>query len=371
MTQKRYTSGSCPFSSPDVSYSYDGSGCPSGLTCHNIGQRTGMTDAAGSEAWSYYYASGTGDGITDQRTTNGVSKTFTYVNNYDKTLASISYPSGRTINYGVNIAEQTTSAVDTANSINYATSAIYYAFGQLSSLSNGTYLLSSFYYNSRLQPCRIAVNSSGSAPNACTDSTNKGNVLDLAYDFHHASGDNGDVFGITNKITSARNLTYTYDALNRIKSAYTGATSGSYCWGEKFNIDQWGNLTGIGDLTSPDPSHTGDGCSRENLSMSPTAQNRLDTGTTPNFVYDSAGNMTNDTLRTLSYDSENRLSSLSGVTYLYDGDGKRVAKSISGTPYKIYWFGMNSDPLTESDGSGGITDEYIFFNGKRIARRSN
>jgi len=37
---------------------------------------------------------------------------------------------------------------------------------------------------------------------------------------------------------------------------------------------------------------------------------------------------------------------------------------------KLYWYGMGSDPLDESDASGNLTDEYVFFGGKRIARRN-
>ena len=48
---------------------------------------------------------------------------------------------------------------------------------------------------------------------------------------------------------------------------------------------------------------------------------------------------------------------------------KRVEKASGTSAYKLYWFGLNSEPLAESDASGNITDEYIFFNGKRIARR--
>jgi RHS repeat-associated protein len=76
-----------------------------------------------------------------------------------------------------------------------------------------------------------------------------------------------------------------------------------------------------------------------------------------------------------AYDAENRMTSAAGVSYSYDGDGKRVAKSNG----KLYWYpsvgfgasGMNSDPLAESDLSGNITAEYIFFGGKRIARRDS
>ncbi len=63
-----------------------------------------------------------------------------------------------------------------------------------------------------------------------------------------------------------------------------------------------------------------------------------------------------------TWDAENRITTTAGVTYGYDGDGERVSKS-SGT---LYW---GSGPLAESDASGNITAEYIFFGGKRIARR--
>ena len=51
------------------------------------------------------------------------------------------------------------------------------------------------------------------------------------------------------------------------------------------------------------------------------------------------------------------------MTYTYDGDGKRVQKSTG----KLYWYGAASDPLAESDATGNITDEYVFFGGNRIA----
>lgn len=55
----------------------------------------------------------------------------------------------------------------------------------------------------------------------------------------------------------------------------------------------------------------------------------------------------------------------SSLSYYYDGDGKRVRKS-SGT---MYWYGTSSDALDETDASGNLPNEYIFFGGKRIARR--
>jgi hypothetical protein len=55
-----------------------------------------------------------------------------------------------------------------------------------------------------------------------------------------------------------------------------------------------------------------------------------------------------------------------GVTFYYDGDGRRVRKGS-----KLYWNNLAGDPLAESDTAGTVTDEYVFFGGKRIARRAS
>jgi len=54
-----------------------------------------------------------------------------------------------------------------------------------------------------------------------------------------------------------------------------------------------------------------------------------------------------------------------GVNYTYDGDGRRAKKSSG----KLYWYGIGAEPLAESDLSGNVSEEYIFFGWKRIARR--
>ena len=75
--------------------------------------------------------------------------------------------------------------------------------------------------------------------------------------------------------------------------------------------------------------------------------------------------MTYDGSYNYACNAEGQMTSAAGVTYAYDGDGKRVQKSSG----KLYWYGMGSDTLDESDASGNITNEYVFFGGKRIARR--
>jgi RHS repeat-associated protein len=65
------------------------------------------------------------------------------------------------------------------------------------------------------------------------------------------------------------------------------------------------------------------------------------------------------------WNAESEIKTAGGLNYSYDGDGDRVEKSNG----KIYWYGAGSQVLDESDGSGNITDEYVYFGGKRVAHR--
>ncbi len=163
---------------------------------------------------------------------------------------------------------------------------------------------------------------------------------------------NGNVASITNNITTARSQSYTYDALNRVSTAQTVATSGTYAWGLSFGYDAWANL-----LTA-----TVTQGSAYTLSVSATGKNQLS-----GYSYDAAGNMLNDGVNTYTYDAENHILTAAGVTYTYDGDGERVQKSSG----MLYWYGDGSDALDETDTSGNLLDEYIFFGGARIARRDS
>jgi RHS repeat-associated protein len=223
-------------------------------------------------------------------------------------------------------------------------------------------LTSTLYYNTRLQPCRISVKSSGSVPTACTDTAHVGNVLDYTYNFSLGTSDNGNVMGITNNVDGTRSEQFTYGRLNRIVSAETAstfATSPANCWGESYTEDQWGNLTTIGVAST-----SYNGCTQESLSVTALASNQL---SATGFSYDASGNVLTDGRNTYTWNAEGQIKSAAGVNYTYDGDGHRVEKS-SGT---LYWYGTSGDPLTETDVSGDLTYEYIFFAGKRIARRDS
>ncbi len=390
LTQKSFSDAT-----PTIKYGYDGvapAGCtlPS-LTINNgIGKRTGMCDAAGAEAWSYDINVSTGWRITDGRTTNNVTLTTVVQNNFDGSLNSVTYPSGHVVSYGYNAAARYTSATDTTSNITYAASANYWPSGLLGAISNGG-LSATYIYNSRLQPCWIYSTTSTALPwntTACTSTATTGNILDLKYNFNLGSADNGNVVGITNNRDTARSQTFSYDRLNRLSIAQTTSTystGASRCWGEALGYDAWGNLLSI----SPS-SASYNGCSQEPFQgWTVTAKNQLQNSvacfdasgnllTTATYCYDAAGNLLTDTARSYTYDAENNLKSVPmlNIGYLYDGDGRRVAKlNSSNQAYKLYWYGMGTDPLDETDATGAANNsnfyEYLFFGGKRIARRDS
>jgi RHS repeat-associated protein len=159
----------------------------------------------------------------------------------------------------------------------------------------------------------------------------------------------------TNNLDPGRTVNYTYDALNRLTSGATQATSGADCWGQAVpsgGYDQYGNLSKINVSQ----------CSAPALNLSVNAgNNQFNSG---GFGYDLAGNMTGDGLYSYAWNGAGLLKSAAGVTYTYDGNGNRVEKS-SGV---FYWRGVDGNVLAETDTSGNPLNEYVFFAGGRIAR---
>lgn len=351
-----------------VSYTYDQSACLGQPACYNIGHRTTMTDAAGNEEIAYDKM---GREITEQRTTAGFTKSFSYAYDLAGDVTALSYPSGRTVTYTYDSAGRPSEAQDLANSINYVGGACasglssngvcYVANGSVTQEQNGTNLITTYIYNTRFQPCWM-YGTTGAALGTSTTCTaadpGPGNILDLQYNFNLGAGDNGNVVGITNNRDTTRSESFTYDALNRIATGQTSATSGANCWGETFTIDQWGNMTNIGHVSGYSA------CSQDSLSVSATTSNQL---SSTGFGYDGAGNMTTDGANTYTYNAESETTSAAGVTYTYDGDGNRVEKSSG----RLYWYGAGTEILDESDLTGSITLEMVYFGGKRVAHRTS
>jgi RHS repeat-associated protein len=345
---------------------YDGSSCLGLTACQNIGHATSITDAAGSESWAYQVDPANLRSVhVNQRTTSNIAKTSTYYFDLASNLTSITYPTGRIVYYTYDAANRPASAVDSANGITYAaaqvtpptgclTTGVCYtpqgteysaAIGKTGTF-NGVNL--SETYNSRLQPLEIKASSSA------------GNAFDITYSFVDpaSSGNAGHLNSITNNLDTTRSQTFSYDSLNRITGALTTstyATSPSHCWGEAYTLDAWGNLNSISATTNPNYT----GCTEESgFSVTADGNNHL-----PIFGYDISGNTQSDGYVSYTYDAESQIKTAAGITYLYDGSGRRVSKSSG----KLYWYGSGGEILSETDASGNTLNEYIFFGGKRIA----
>jgi RHS repeat-associated protein len=372
-------------------YSYDGitlTGC-SGPTpprinspINLIGRRSAMCAGLSSATLSY---DAMGRSLFEA-TANKGSSAKTYIVGYtyylDGSVNTLTYPSGDVVTYAVGGAGRTTQLSDSYgnNYVGYSTnSATYSPAGALATMTNGhtstnAGIVTANTYNDRLQPFMLSAGVGQSA------------IFSICYDFHlhvaisnsicnfpaYTTGNNGSVFQVLNNVDSTRSAAYIYDPLNRIAQAYTQNTTSPNCWGETYSptatapgvipstpgIDPWGNLvnrSGVSGMGS---------CATEGLSASATTNNQLG-GIGMN--YDAAGNVTKDNLgNTYTYDGENRIATAAGYTYSYDADGTRMEKA-AGSTGTMYWMGQ-SGALTETDLTGAINEEYIFFNGERIAR---
>ena len=210
--------------------------------------------------------------------------------------------------------------------------------------------------------------------NTLLASSSNGTVLNFTYCFNATVSDfaqactvapvvnNGNVARIANNPNTNRSQRFIAvypersrgDELNRIRTALTQATVAPHAWGLSFGYDVWANLLSA-TVTQGNPPA---------LSVAVTTKNQI-TG----YCYDAAGNLIIQgacgPALVYQYDAENRMTTTAGVTYTYDGDGKRVKKSNG----KLYWYGTSSDSLVETDLAGNNATDFVFFSGKRIARR--
>ena len=213
-------------------------------------------------------------------------------------------------------------------------------------------------YNNRLQPSVFSA------------STSSATIFSQSYSYGTGTRqqqNNGNVSQIVNNLNNSRTQNFTYDPLNRILTAASQATSGSYCWGQNFGIDAWGNLNQI----------TASQCTAPTLTQASNTNNQF-----VGFCYDAAGNLLDEIAcppsnHTFVYDAEGRLLYTAGYSYLYDGDGQRVAKCTStgqsstcptSSTGTIYFRNLGGESAVEEDLSGNFQNEYIFFNGDRVVR---
>lgn len=231
--------------------------------------------------------------LLNEQFTQAGYRTVNYTYDLAGNTTSITYPSGRIVNYTYDSASRPKTAADGSNGITYATdfqtaptgclsgAVCYTPQGTFYALSIGqsssfTGLNLTHSYNSRLQPNEFKASSTG------------GNAIDITYSFvdPSTSKNAGHVYSITNNLNSSRTQNFTYDQLNRVKTAGTSATTGPYCWGYDYSssYDPWGNLQ------SQPGASAYTGCS-EYLPPAMTADGNNHVS---GFSYDASGNTQSD-----------------------------------------------------------------------------
>jgi RHS repeat-associated protein len=249
-----------------------------------------------------------------------------------------------------------TSSLNDAQHLGTLASALSYnAAGAIAQMTYGNGLVQTVVMNNRLQPCRINVKSSGTAPAQCSDAQPSGNFQDFTYTFTDAQGkNNGNVQSWSGTGQQGFTRSYTYDELNRLSTmASTGA-----CTGLSWTYDIWANRTA--------QTVTGGSCGQSQITIN--TQNRIaDTG----YSYDAAGNLTAEPGKTYQYDAENRLVSInngcpSTLCYTYNAEGRRVRKTASGTTTE-YIYDLGGNVVAEKVGTTW-TVGYVYLGGQLVAQ---
>jgi RHS repeat-associated protein len=153
---------------------------------------------------------------------------------------------------------------------------------------------------------------------------------------YQAGLNNGRIQSETNT-TTGEQVTYAYDALNRLISAVTTDNPNVTQWGQQFVYDGFGNLREKDLIKGSAPT----------LSvLVDAATNRL-----PLYQYDANGNQLTTNTQTLTYNYENRLSQATTASnawtkYSYDPDGRRsYSKDLVNTTIteRLYIYGLGSE----------------------------
>src|SRR5262249_26740620 len=174
-------------------------------------------------------------------------------------------------------------------------------------------------------------------------------MMNLHYSYQAAAGEmgvnstagnTGQLMAINNSSTvngTAEGAAYTYDLQGRL--ATSSQTTNGASAQRRFAYDRWGNRTGMWDATSG--GNQIQGITLQQSGGAPTNQIQTVTaGSTVNYTYDAAGNVTNDGVHSYQYDAENRMTSVdSGTTgsYRYDYQNRRVRRSTSTLAIHYVW----------------------------------
>lgn len=318
---------------PDVTYTYDAAG-----VSHSKGRLTSVSSS--TSTYNYIAYDAKGRVLSGSQVTDGQPYIMSYEYNLAGGMTSQTYPSGRIVTSEYDDAGRLAgikangqfyaggAASDATNRLQYA------AHGAVSKMRLGNTLWEHTNFNTRLQPTQIGLG---------TTSTNS-TVLQLDFNYG-TTQNNGNLQSQTITMPGlSLSQTYTYDRLNRLETA---VESDGASWKQKFTYDRYGNRR-----IDPAPAVTSPDLVGPNPVISET-NNRIVAQAGELYDFDFAGNLkTGRDGETYTYDAANRLVTFNGgaaqggVTYVYDGDGKRVKKLV-GTNSTVFVYNLMGQLVAE------------------------
>jgi RHS repeat-associated protein len=294
---------------------------------------------------------------------DGRSYQTSYQYNTANQLTQMTYPSGRVIGLGHDNKGRISSVGSFLSSVTYN------GIGQLTGTTLGNGVSETYGYDANRMQLTSQVATQSGGPT--------GGLMNLTYSYQAAAGQMGagSTAGNAGQLTSVsgtiggvpESAAYTYDNLGRLVTS--NQTSNTVSAQRRFAYDRWGNRTGMWDAVSG--GNQIQSIALQQSGGAPTNQiASVTSGSTVNYVYDAAGNVTNDGVHTYQYDSENRIVSVDGGStgsYAYDNQNRRYKKTIGSTVTHYVWQG--SQVLAEHNGStGAVLVDYVYSGSRMIAK---
>ncbi|HTT36100.1 MAG TPA: DUF6531 domain-containing protein, partial [Burkholderiales bacterium] len=303
-----------------LSYSYDQG--PYGL-----GRLTGFSDPSGSTAYRYDQH---GRLVSETRTLSGLAYTTAYGYDTAGRLTHVTYPSGRSVDYGLDTLGRTqqidTSFQGTSQSV--VSSVSYQPFGAASALlyGNAQSYRRSYDLDGRIATYGLA-----------------GLTRTVLYD------DASRIVGL-NGASATLSQTYGYDALDRL-TTWASSTSN-----ESFGYDATGNR--VSQILGANSSAYTYAATSNRLAAISGANAR-------SYQYDAGGNTQSDGTRSFAYDARGRLihsgSGAFSADYQVNAVGQRVVKIGSGAAASVFHYDRSGHLIGESDASGHPLKEYVWL----------
>ena len=318
-----------------VDYAYDSCGSYARGRLCSVTAKKGTAQVSRT-AYNRYDA--LGRVLESTQTTGGTSYTMAYAYDRAGNLTRQRYPSDRVVDYVYDGAGRIAGAktgIDGWYAGGTGDNAVKYEpHGGVRQLLLGNGLWEQRRYNARLQPTGIGLGTGKTAAGTALGTTQSGLLL-LDYSYG-AGSNNGNVLSQRIRVGNSfnQNQSYSYDALNRLKTA---AESGSgTAWSQTYAYDRYGNRR----VTAGAAHGSNQALTPQSTADIAAATNRLAGTKGVNTVaYDAAGNLKADwAANAFKYDGDNRLVAFdhptgtdSDTAYAYDGEGRRVRKVVGGS----------------------------------------